>query len=247
MKFMKVLVVFKWARNPQDALVGAGAGIDWPGVKMSANDDDPAVMEIAGTLAGGDEIIALTIGDGDASWAAARGAARTTVITDALVEVNSAVTGAALAAAARRFADVDAVLIGDSAWDYGVVSAFAGQLGFPAVARVTAAEVKDGCLYATRKLGSVSQILEIKTPAVLAVMATQAEKNEPSMKDVLMARKKPMEKLTLADLGFSSPFAAVTSLKTRFPDTPPAIIIDGADPASACEQLMSALHTDGVL
>jgi len=244
---MKVIVVFKWFRNPQDALVGASGSVDWPGVKMSATDDDPAVMEIAGALAAGDEIVALTIGDGDASWAAARGATRTTVVTDAFTESDCSVTGAVLAAAVRHIGGADVVIIGDSAWEYGVVTAFAGQLGLPAVARVTAAELKEGCMYVTRKMGSVSQVLEVKAPALLAVMGTQTEKTEPSMKQVLTARKKPMEKLTLADLGFSSSFAAVTSLKTRFPDTPPAVLIDGSDPATACEQLIAALRLDGVL
>lgn len=244
---MKVIVIFKWCRNPQDALVGAAGNVDWPGVKLSANDDDPAVMELAKAIAGGDEIVALTMGDGDTAWAAARGAARTVVVTDALSEVNSSVTGAVLAAAVRHIGDADAMLIGDSSWDYGVVSAFVGQLGWPAVAAVTSAEQKEGILQAVRKTGSLSQVLEVETPAVLAVMATQSEKNEPSMKQVLTARRKPVEKLTMADLGLSSPFAAVTSLKTRFPDTPPAVLIDGADPASACGQLMTSLHMDGVL
>lgn len=244
---MKVIVVFKWSRNPQDALVRASGSVDWPGVKMSANDDDPAVMEIARTLAADDEIIGLTIGDGDTSWAAARGAARTMVVSDAFTETDSAVTGAILAAAIRRCEGVEAVIIGDSSWDYGVVSALTGQLGWPTLAGVTAAEVKQGSLLVTRKIGSISQVMEIKQPALLAAMANRAEQNEPSMKEVLMARKKPIEKLTLADLGFSSPGAAATSLKTRFPDTPPATIIDGADPAAACEQLMAALHMDGVL
>ena len=244
---MKVVVVFKWCKNPQDALINASGGVDWPSVKLSANDDDPAVMEVAKAIAGGDEIIAVTIGDGDLSWAAARDAARTLAITDADEQVNASVTGAILAAAVRRFEDVGAVVIGDSSWDYGVVSALIGQLGWPSVAAVTSAEVKDGALQITRKMDSVSQLLEVKTPVVLAAMATQSEKNEPSMKQVLMSRKKPMEKITLADLGFSSQFADVTSLQTRFPDTPPAVLFDGSDPAAACEQLMAALHTDGVL
>lgn len=244
---MKVVVIFKWVRNPQDALVGASGNVDWPGVKMSANDDDPMVMEIAKAIAGGDDIVAVTIGDGDSAWAAARGASSTVVVTDALSDVDSSATGAVLASAVRRIEDVDAVIIGDSSWDYGVVSAFVGQMGWPAIAAVTSAEIKEGALHVARKMGSVSHVLEVSTPVVLAVMATQSEKNEPSMKQVLMARKKPMEKLTMADLGIVPSPAAVTSLRTRFPDTLPAVLIDGADPKSACEQLMSALHVDGVL
>ena len=244
---MKVVVIFKWCRNPQDALVGASGNVDWPGVKLSANDDDPAVMDIAKAIAGDDEIIALTIGDGDIAWAAARGAARTVVVTDALTDVNSAATGAVLAAAVKRMEDVDVVLISDSAWDYGVVSAFVGQMGWQSMAAVTAAELDQGSLHVTRKTGAVCHVLKVQTPVVLAVMATQSEESEPSMKQVLMARKKPVEKITIADLGCSPEIAAVASIRTRFPDTPPAVLYDGADPASACEQLMAALHNDGVV
>jgi electron transfer flavoprotein beta subunit len=243
---MKVIVIFKWSRNPQDALVGANGSIDWPGVKLAANDDDPAVMEIAATLAEGEDITALTIGDGDASWAAARGAASTVVITDAFTELDSSLTGAVLVAAIRRFKDVDVVIIGDSSWEYGVVSALTGQLGWMAVAGVVSATTEQGCLRVTRKIGSMLQVLDVKGPVVLAVAANRAEQNAPGMKEVIMARKKPIERLTLADLNFTT-FAAVNSLGTRFPDRPPARIIDGADPASACEQLIAALRTDGVV
>lgn len=243
---MKVIAVFKWARNPQDALVGADGSTSWPGVKLSANDDDPAVMEIAGALAEGKDITALTIGDGDTAWAAARGAASTIVVTDALSEVSGSATGAVMAAAIRRMEGVDAVIVGDSSWDYSVVAALTGQLGWTAVAGVTAAEPSDGGLKVTRRFGSASQVLSVKGPVVLAVAASRAEENAPGMREVLQARKKPVEKLTLADLGLDSGSAA-SSQGTRFPDTPPAKVFDGADPAAACEQLMAALRADGLL
>lgn len=243
---MKIIVVFKWSRNPQDARVGVDGSVDWRGVKMAVSDDDPAAMEIAAAIAAGGEIIGLTLGDGDVAWAAARGAASTVVVTDALTDVDSSVTGAVLAAAIRRIEGVDAVLIGDSAWDYGVVAALSGQLGWPAVAGVVSAETEQGCLRVTRKMGSASQVLEVKGPVVLAVSASRDEQNAPGMKEVLAARKKPVERLALADLGLA-PAAAVNSKGTRFPDTPPARIIDGNDPVTACEQLMAALRADGVL
>ncbi len=243
---MKIIVVFKWSRNPQDARVSAEGNVDWRGVKMAASDDDHAVMEIARAIAEGGEIVGLTVGDGDMAWAAARGAGRTVVVTDAQTELNSSVTGAVLAAAIRRIEDVDAVLIGDSDWDYAVVAALMGQLGWPSVADVVSAAKEQGCLRVTRKMGSASQVLEVQGPVVLAVSASRAEQNAPGMKEVLAARKKSVERLTLADLGIT-PVDAVNSKGTRFPDTPPARIIDGSDPVAACEQLVAALRSDGVL
>jgi electron transfer flavoprotein beta subunit len=226
--------------------VGADGSVSWQGVRMAPSDDDPTAMEIACAIADGGEVIGLTVGDGDVSWAAARGATRTVTVTDVEQDVNSSVTGAILAAAIRRIEGADAVLIGDSVWDIGVVSALAGQLDWPAVAGVVSATTEQHSLRLTRKMGNAFQVLEVKGPAVLAVSASRAEKNVPGMKEVLAARKKPVEKLTMADLGLA-PENTVNSRGTRFPDTPPAQIIDGSDPVTACEQLIAALRTEGVL
>jgi electron transfer flavoprotein beta subunit len=203
-------------------------------------------MEVACAMADGNEVIGLTVGDGDVSWAAARGAARTVAVTDVEQDANSSVTGAILAAAIRHIDDVDAAIIGDSVWDIGVVSAMAGQLDWPAVAGVVSATVEHDILQVTRKLGNALQVLEVEGPALLAVSASRAEKEAPGMKEVLAARKKPVEKLTMADLGLV-PEKTVHSTGTRFPDTPPAHIIDGSDPVAACEQLVAELRTEGAL
>jgi electron transfer flavoprotein beta subunit len=243
---MRIIVVFKWSRNPADARVAADGSVSWQGVRMAPSDDDPTAMEIACAIADGGEVIGLTVGDGDVSWAAARGAARTVTVTGVEQDANSSVTGAILAAAIRRIEGADAVLIGDSVWDIGVVSALAGQLDWPAVAGVVSATAEQHGLHLTRKMGNAYQVLEVERPALLAVSASRAEKDVPGMKEVLAARKKPVEKLTMGDLGLA-PENTVSSRGTRFPDTPPAHIIDGSDPATACEQLLAELRTEGVL
>jgi electron transfer flavoprotein beta subunit len=243
---MKVITIFKWARNPLDARVRADASVEWQGVKLAPGDDDTAVLEIGKKVAQGGEIIALTIGDGDTAWAAARGAGKTVVVSDADSSLNAAVTGKILAAAVQRLG-ADIVLIGDSVWDYAVVSALAGELGWPALAGVVAAEaVGESLLQVTQKAGSVSWVLDIKGQALIAAAATQEEKNAPGMKDVLAARKKPVEKLTLAELGITLD-ENLSARGTRFPDTPPAHLIDGSNPAAACAELLNALAADGVL
>ncbi|MDR3670424.1 MAG: hypothetical protein P4L36_06255 [Holophaga sp.] len=243
---MKTIVIFKWARSPQDARVDADGAMDWSGARLSPNDDDPAAMALARDLTAGGEVVGLTLRDGDLAWAAARGAARTVVVTDAGQEADSGATGAVLAAGVRRIGDPDLVLIGDSAWDYGVVSALAGQLGWPALANVTSAVREAGKLRVTRKLGAVTQVVEVTGPAVLAVAANRAEQHLPGMKEVLAARRKPLEKLTTAELGTNTA-DRVRSRGTRFPDTAAAKLFDGADPDAAVAQVVAALRTDGVL
>jgi len=243
---MKVCAVFKWARDPNDARVGLDGSIDWRGVKLTANDDDPAVMDIARALAGGDDITAITVGDGDVAWAATRGAARTVVVEDALPDLGGATIAAALVAAIHHSGAADVVLVSDSVWDLSVVAAVTGGLGWPALAGVIAAEAVTDGLLVTRRAGSGSEVVALPTPAVLAVAATHAEAGAPGMKDVLAARKKPVEKLTLAGLGVMPAMAAATRA-TRLPDVAGARLIDGTDPAAAAAELLAALRSDGTV
>lgn len=244
---MKIVVVFKWLKNPEDARVGSDGSVNWRGAKMTVSDDDPAAIQVARNLAAaGGEIVGLTIGDGDAAWAAARGASSTVIVTDAQSNADAAVTGAVLAAGVRRIGGADVVLIGDSAWDFGVSVALASQLGWTALAGVSSATMDGDRLRATRKFGDSTQVIEVARPAVLAVFASRAEQDAPGMKEVLAARKKPQIKLTLADLGLT-PADRVISRGTKLPDTTAARMIDGADPAAAAAQLVTALRAEGVL
>lgn len=242
---MKSLVIFKLSRNPQDARI-SGDRVDWKGVRLSPSDDDHAAMSVARQIANGDEVIAVTIGDGDTAWAAARGASRTILVGDVPMEAEDALVGQVMAAVFRKVGDVGAVVMGDSAWDYGLGAAIAGYLGIPAIAGVTSATAEGETLRIVRKVGALAQTIEVKAPAQLCVTATGAEKQPPGMKDVLAARKKPVERLSMSDLGISAKNGC-QSLGTRLPDTPPAKIIDGANPVAACEQLLAALRADGVI
>jgi len=244
---MKSIVVFKWLRNPQDARVGMDGSVDWGAAKMSASDDDPAAILVAKDLAaGGGEVVGLTIGDGDVAWAAARGAASPVVVTDALTDLDSAATGAILAAGVRRIGGADVVLIGDSAWDYGVVVAMAGQLGWPTLANVVSVAVEGSRLRVTCRVGAETQVVDVAGPVVLAVAARRAEQQVPGMKEVLAARKKPVTRFTQADLGVQRA-ATVTLRGTKHPETAMAKMFDGADPAAAAAQVVAALRMDGVL
>ncbi len=220
--------------------------VSWSGVKMSPSDDDPAVMEIARSVAGDDDVVALTVGDGDVAWAAARGAASTVVVDGVDSNPDGSVIGSILAAGIGHIGDADVVVIGDSDWDYAVVSSLIGKLGWNAVAGVIAADVVDGALLVTRKSATASQIVRVEGPAVLAVKALQSEQNAPGMKQTLAARKRPVECLTVSDIG-GAPSSKGTSDGTRLPDTASAIMIDGSNPAAAVEQLLTALRGEGVI
>ena len=243
---MKSLIAFKSSQNPQDARVSADGSVDWSGARMTAGDDDAAAIAVAAQVAAGEELVGLTLGDGDPSWAAARGASSTVSVTDARPDPDAFVTAAALAAGVRHVGQVDVAVIGDSVWEPGVPVALGALLGWPVLAGVLSAERDGASLRVIRRVPGGEELVRVTGPAVLAVAARRAEQKVPGMKEVLMARKKPVDKLTLSDLGVQAP-SAVRVRGTALPAASTAQVIDGGDPAAAVAQLLSALRTEGVL
>ena len=43
---MKIVVIYKWARDPEDAAVRGDGSVDWRGAKMAAGEDDPAAVAV---------------------------------------------------------------------------------------------------------------------------------------------------------------------------------------------------------
>ena len=242
---MKTAVVFKWTRDPQDARVSSDGELSWPNVKFSPTDDDPAAMDVARALSDEEDIVGITIGDGKPEWAAARGASSTMIVEDCFGGSDGFAAASSLSAAIVA-SGADVATIGDSEWDRGVVSALAGELGWNAYAGVIAAEPDGDGVKLTIKSTEGNVLIRATTPLLLACQATAQEKNVPGMKQILAARKKPVEKTSISQLG-----AAVegrsSSLGTCLPEGNRAILFDGSDPDTAVSQLLDALRGEGIL
>lgn len=243
---MKAVVVYKWARNAADAIVRTDGSIDWRNARMAAGEDDPAALAAARQIAAdtGGTVIGLTIGDGDASWALARGVEQAFCVADAPDLADNGATAAILAAAVRYIGDVDVVLIGDSKQETGVAVALAGELGWPALVGLHSASMPAGQLQAVRRTVGEQQTLSLSTPAVLGMSAESDADQVPGMKELLAARKRPLTKVTLSDLG-AAPVDLV-SVGCRKPDSTPSRLFQG-EPAQAAAQLVAALRAEGVL
>lgn len=243
---MKAIIVYKWARNAADAVVRTDGSIDWRNAKMSAGEDDPAALVVARKVAADSDgaLIGLTVGDGDASWALARGVEQAFSVSDALSMADNAATAAVLAAAVRYLGDVDLVIIGDSKENPGVPVALAGDLGWPALMGVHSASMPAGQLQATRRVGEEEQTVSLPTPLVLGISADSDTDQVPGMKELLAARKRPLTKLTLAELGTAP--GDLVSIGCRKPDVTRTRVFDG-EPAQAAAQLVAALRAEGVL
>lgn len=244
---MKVVVIYKWARDPEDAAVRGDGSVDWRGAKMAPGEDDPAAVAVGREIAAasGRSLVGLTIGDGDASWAMARGVEQAVVVPDAPSLADNAVTAGLLAAAVRWIGEVDVVLIGDSEAYPGVPGTLAGLLGWPALLGVSAATFGGGRLTATRRVGDQEQMMSLGRPALLGVTGASAEKQAPGMKEVLAARKRPVTTVSAATLGITVAHR-IESRGMRVPVNGMARLFDGT-PEAAARQLVAALRVDGVL
>ncbi len=243
---MKISIAFKWARDPKDARISSSGNVDVSAARLKSSDDDAAAARVAGVLAGDGEVVGITLGSGDLAWAAARGAAQTVVVTDADANLDAAATAAVLAAGVNHVGGVDVVVVGDGAWDLAVPVCIGSALGIPTVAGVVAAEQNGDRLTVIQRAESGTITLDVPTPCVLAVVAQRAEA-APGMRDVLAARKKPVEKVTTADLGVDAGAARVSVRGIAKPEGGAVRMIDGADASAAATQLVAALRGEGVL
>jgi electron transfer flavoprotein beta subunit len=240
------VLIFKWARNPLDARVGLDGAVDWSFANMAASDDDAAAAVAARNLS--DDIVALTLGNGDTAWAAARGASRTVTVPDPRIGLDSSWTARLLAGGVRHIGEVDVVLAGDCAWDPAAPVLLGACLGWPTLAGVIEARREGGGLRVVRRAESGNETLEVTPPVVLAVLARHTEKEPPGMKAILAARKKPVEKMTAADLGAAPAADSLVLCGSALPPATKAQIFAGRDdPAGAAAQLIAALRKEGVL
>jgi electron transfer flavoprotein beta subunit len=257
---MKIVVAFKWAADPQEAIVAADGSVDFGRATLGISEYDPQAFEVGRRLADatGAELIGLTVGGPAAATPMARKAALSrgldslVTVTDPSLDGAAATqTGVVLAAAVARIGDVDLVLTGDSSVDLGaqlVPSVLAGVLGWPAVSQVTAVSGPSGDLRIERNQDGGTQVLLASGPVVVSIAADAVVPRIPGMKDILGAGRKPTTELAYASLAVAPlvEFAVVgrarPELKAR-----QGKVIDGADPAAAAVELVAALRGSHVL
>jgi len=261
---MRIVVAYKWTSDPQEATVRADGTVDWSRAKPGLSAYDPVAIELARQLAeaAGAELIGVTAGRKGvavpiASKAAlSRGLDRVVIVEDeSLAEAGRSELAAVLAEVVRHIGDVDLIVTGDSSVDVAakmVPTVLAGELGWPAVAEVTAVSgtgVQAGALRVERAIPGGVQVLEVSGPAVLAASADAAVPRVPGMKEVLAAAKKPVELLELAALKVPPGSAVMTVTGRSRPERKArkGQLIDTTDPAAAAAELVAALRAAGTL
>ena len=158
-----------------------------------------------------DEIVAVTMGPETAvralHKAVSLGADRSIQLTDdALAGSDVAATGYALAKALESESP-DLVLLGQQSDDgecYTIGAVVADHLKMPSLTQVIAMDVSEAGLKCERQAEYGYDTVEIPTPAVISVGDTINEPRYPSLKAIMGARKKPLEKVASGDVGIDS-------------------------------------------
>jgi electron transfer flavoprotein beta subunit len=259
---MTIAVAYKWAPNPQDAVVGADGSVDWSRAKSALSEYDQVAVEVARRLADAtsEELVGLSVGGTESAGPLARKAALSRgldrlvqVADDSLEHAGTVRTATVLAALVQHLGDVSLVVAGDSSVDVGaqmVPSVLAGALGRPVLSNVSAVAGTTGDLTVTRAADSGgTQVLRVTGPAVLAVASDAVVPRVPGMKDILAAGKRPAETVDLATVEPAGALVEVTTTGTAAPvlAARKQEVIDGADPAAAAAALVAALRADGLL
>src|SRR3989442_5143340 len=77
-------------------------------------------------------------------------------------------------------------------------------LGIPSATFARGLEVKDGMIRIERQTEGGYEVVESTLPALVTVTAGVNEPRYPTLKGIMQAKQKPLERLSVADLGLSA-------------------------------------------
>lgn len=257
---MKIVVAYNWAPDSQEASVDGSGRIDFSRAKPVVSDYDAVAIEVGRQLAEatGASLIGVSVG-GPATAvpvatkaALARGLDEVVVVAEpGLATIGTTRTAQVLSAVIAGLDDVALILTGDSSIDVGskmVGPVLGGLLGYPVLTDVSSVSLAAGSIRAERIMSEGVQATTITGPAVVAVVSDATKPKVPGMKDVLAASKKPVKKLTLAELGLAD-LDEGTVLSTARLSGPSRkqVVIDVSDPVAAAQELVTVLRVAGVI
>ena len=144
------------------------------------------------------------------------------VTDDALQNSDALVTARVLAEAIKKQGDVDLVITAVESTDgyTGTLPATLAEfLGLPQVTFAKTLEVADGKVRVQRQTADGYHMVECPTPCLISVTAGVNEPRYASFKGIMAAKKKPLDTLSLSDLGLSGDDVAI---KQKVAGTTPA-------------------------
>ena len=197
------------------------------------NEMDEYAIEEALTVreAHGGEVTILTVGPDGAKDAIRKalsmGADKAVHVSDEAIHGSDAMQTSAVLAAALGQLEYDLILCGAEATDaqMSVMPALLSErLGIPQLSGARKLTVEGGTARIERQTDGGYWAVEAPLPAIVSTWDTINEPRYPSFKGIMAAKKKPVQTLTLADLGIDPStvgLATATSQVLDFAGRPP--------------------------
>jgi electron transfer flavoprotein beta subunit len=259
---MKVAVLVKYVPEPTEPWTfGPDNTLDRDAVDGGLSELDEYAVEQAVRLRESgvaDEVVHVTLGPPDAASAlrkalAIGGDAAVHVVDDAVHGSDALGTSLVLAEALRRVG-ADLVLTGMASTDAEmsvVPSMVADRLGVAQVTFAAEVGVDGGTVSVRRDTDEGTLRVTAALPAVVSVTDRAGDVRYPAFRSIMLAKKKPVETLTLADLGVDPSRIGLDAAAVRVLDispTPPreagAVVVDEGDGAG---RLADFLATRGFI
>src|ERR1700759_894500 len=168
-------------------------------------------LQLVDTAGGGDVTLVSMAPNSEVSGlrtALAMGAAKAILVSDpALAGSDALSTAKVLAKCIERAGDIDLLLAATESTDgyTGTVPAQVAELlGWPALTFSKHVEIADGKAKGQRQTEPGDEVVKAPPPPVVSVTAGVVEPRSPSFKGIMAAKNKPVEQLTVADLGLDA-------------------------------------------
>lgn len=205
---MKALVCYKWVPDEADIVVDqATKTLNMDKVKSKVSEYDRNAIELGVTLneQNGFTVESITIGKNvkaSTTDVLARGIEKAYYVeSDGL---DSSAAAKVIAEAAKKIGGVDLIICGEGSGDQysqQVGPRVAALLDYQLVSYASSFAVDGDTFTAERKLEDGVEIVKVQEPTVLTVLSDINTPRIPGMKQILSAKKKPSEELSLTDLG----------------------------------------------
>ena len=250
---MQVVVLVKYVPEPQGTpALGEDLLLVREGVDGALDPGDEFAVEAALQLveAHGGDVTLVSMGPEVATGALRRGfsmgASGGVLVSDPALRGADALATAKVLAAAVRRSPFDLVLAGVESTDgyTGTLPmAVAELLDVPSATFARKVDVDDATLRVERQTEAGYDVVTSPMPAVVTVTGSAAEPRYPTLKGIMAAKSKPLEQLTLADLGLAEADVAPTQRVAAVSEAPEksrgVIIQAGDDAASKVAELLA--------
>ncbi|MGN6325552.1 electron transfer flavoprotein subunit beta/FixA family protein [Pseudolysinimonas sp.] len=248
---MRIAVLIKqvpdtWGDRRLDPATGR---VDRTDGEQVIDEIDERALEVALAHRDGDkatEVVAVVMGPAQAADAVKKALSTGAdsavhVVDDGLAGADAGLTAAALAGALRA-GSYDLVIAGNVSTDGrgGVVPAMiAEHLGIPALSSLDTVEIGADAVGGSRTTDAGQETLRAPLPALVSVTERVPEARFPNFKSIMAARKKPVQRLALADLGVASAARSVVLETRERPAREAGTIV--VDDGTAAQQLVDYL------